>query len=191
MMADMSLSTSDQVGQDVLDTFTTLSTVVAHLHPDLHPRILVHFPHILAALQSGFAVIRQAASRAISIICDVATVEGMRNVVEQVLPFLGDPTAAKRQGAVEVVASECITPFRHTGDDADQPFCPLTDIVRALDVKALPYVLFMIVPILGRMSDSDDDVRLLATSTFASLVKMVPLEVSPAVASVRPTRAWC
>ena len=34
----------------------------------------------------------------------------------------------------------------------------------------------MIVPILGRMSDSNDDVRLLSTSTFASLVKMVPLE---------------
>jgi TATA-binding protein-associated factor len=157
MMADMSLSTSDQVGQDVLDTFTTLSTVVAHLHPDLHPRIITTFPHLLIALQSGFAVIRQAASRAISAICDVATVDGMRNVVEEVLPFLGDPTTAKRQGAVEVIAN----------------------IVRTLDVKALPYVLFMIVPILGRMSDSDDDARLLATSTFASLVKMVPLEVSP------------
>jgi len=36
----------------------------------------------------------------------------------------------------------------------------------------------MVVPILGRMSDPDDDVRLSATSTFAALVKMVPLEVS-------------
>lgn len=35
----------------------------------------------------------------------------------------------------------------------------------------------MVVPVLGRMSDSDDDVRLSATSTFAALVKMVPLEV--------------
>lgn len=35
----------------------------------------------------------------------------------------------------------------------------------------------MVVPILGRMSDPDDDVRLSATSTFAALVKMVPLEV--------------
>lgn len=45
-------------------------------------------------------------------------------------------------------------------------------------MKALPYVLFLIVPILGRMSDPDESVRLLATSTFASVVKMVPLEVS-------------
>jgi TATA-binding protein-associated factor len=46
-----------------------------------------------------------------------------------------------------------------------------------LDIKALPYVLFMIVPVLGRMSDPDDDVRATSTNTFASLVKMVPLEV--------------
>lgn len=49
-------------------------------------------------------------------------------------------------------------------------------IIKTLDLKALPYVLFLIVPILGRMSDPDEHVRLLSTSTFASLVKMVPLE---------------
>lgn len=53
----------------------------------------------------------------------------------------------------------------------------LLDIVQRLDIKALPYVIFMVVPVLGRMSDSDDDIRATATNTFASLVKMVPLEV--------------
>ena len=37
----------------------------------------------------------------------------------------------------------------------------------------------MVVPVLGRMTDSDDEIRSTATNTFASLVKMVPLEVSP------------
>lgn len=37
-------------------------------------------------------------------------------------------------------------------------------------------MLFLIVPVLGRMSDPDEHVRLLSTSTFASLIKMVPLE---------------
>ena len=50
------------------------------------------------------------------------------------------------------------------------------DIVKTLEIKALPYVLFLIVPTLGRMSDPDEQVRLLSTSTFAALVKMVPLE---------------
>lgn len=50
-------------------------------------------------------------------------------------------------------------------------------IVQLLDLKALPYVIFLVVPVLGRMSDADDDVRFSATNTFASLIKMVPLEV--------------
>lgn len=35
----------------------------------------------------------------------------------------------------------------------------------------------MVVPILGRMSDPNDEIRSTATNIFASLVKMVPLEV--------------
>lgn len=54
---------------------------------------------------------------------------------------------------------------------------PHSDVVQRLDIKALPYVIFMVVPVLGRMSDLDDDIRSTATNTFASLVKMVPLEV--------------
>lgn len=50
------------------------------------------------------------------------------------------------------------------------------DIVSLLSLKALPYILFLIVPILGRMSDPDEGLRLCSTTTFASLVKMVPLE---------------
>lgn len=46
-----------------------------------------------------------------------------------------------------------------------------------LDIKILPYVIFLVVPVLGRMSDPDDDIRFLATRTFATLVKLVPLEV--------------
>lgn len=53
-----------------------------------------------------------------------------------------------------------------------------SDLVGLLDVKILPYVIFLVVPVLGRMSDPDDDVRLVATNTFASLIKLVPLEVS-------------
>lgn len=35
----------------------------------------------------------------------------------------------------------------------------------------------MVVPVLGRMSDPDNEIRATASNTFASLVKMVPLEV--------------
>jgi TATA-binding protein-associated factor len=65
------------------------------------------------------------------------------------------------------------------------------DIIKALDIRALPYVLFLIVPVLGRMSDPDEPTRLLSTSTFASLVKMVPLEVSRVRGFADPPRTGC
>lgn len=45
-----------------------------------------------------------------------------------------------------------------------------------METDVLPYVIFLIVPLLGRMSDSNEDVRNLATTTFASIIKLVPLE---------------
>jgi hypothetical protein len=62
-------------------------------------------------------------------------------------------------------------------EDYHLQFPCLPDVVQRLDHKALPYVIFLVVPVLGRMSDPDDDIRATATNTFASLVKMVPLEV--------------
>ena len=88
--------------------------------------------------------------------CDVLTEQGMKMVVDQVVPMVGDAKrVSSRRGAVEAI--------HH--------------IIKLLDIKVLPYVLFLIVPILGRMSDPDESTRLFSTSTFASLVKMVPLEV--------------
>ena len=46
----------------------------------------------------------------------------------------------------------------------------------SMETDVLPYVIFLIVPLLGRMSDSNEDVRNLATTTFASIIKLVPLE---------------
>jgi TATA-binding protein-associated factor len=51
------------------------------------------------------------------------------------------------------------------------------DVVDILQFNILPYVIFLLVPLLGRMSDPDEDVRSAATNSFASLIKMVPLEV--------------
>ena len=49
--------------------------------------------------------------------------------------------------------------------------------MNTLQTKALPYIIFLVVPLLGRMSDADEDIRSCATNSFATLIKMVPLEV--------------
>lgn len=50
--------------------------------------------------------------------------------------------------------------------------------MQKLEIKILPYILFFVIPVLGRMTDSSTDVRLVATNIFATLVKLIPLEVS-------------
>ncbi|KAH7107356.1 SNF2 superfamily chromatin remodeling protein [Auriculariales sp. MPI-PUGE-AT-0066] len=142
-------------GQDILDSLTLLNTVLPTLDPSLHPRISELFPMIARSLRSRYALVRQVAAHCFSQACAVITVDAMRFLVETIMPFLGDPTiAANRQGTVELIFH----------------------VVQKLDIKALPYVIFLVVPVLGRMSDSDEDVRATATNVFASLVKMVPLE---------------
>ncbi|WVQ99889.1 hypothetical protein IAU59_007032 [Kwoniella sp. CBS 9459] len=153
--ADKRLAETAQAGQDLIDSLTSLRLIMPELDATLYPQLHTLFPSIIMALQSSFAVVRHTAAKCLAAICDVMTHEGMRKVVDDVIPLVGDATkVASRQGAVEAI--------HH--------------MIKVLDLKVLPYVLFLIVPILGRMSDPDEHVRLLATSSFASLVKMVPLE---------------
>ncbi|KAL4259712.1 TATA-binding protein-associated factor Mot1 [Pleurotus pulmonarius] len=144
-----------QYGQDVIDSLSVLEAVVPALHEDLWPKLVEIYPMVAIALRSRFAIMRQCAARCFATVCDVMTADAMQYVVETILPLLGDPLIlSNRQGATELIYH----------------------IVQKLDIKALPYVIFMVVPVLGRMSDLDDDIRSTATNTFASLVKMVPLE---------------
>ncbi|KAI0078954.1 SNF2 chromatin remodeling protein [Panus rudis PR-1116 ss-1] len=144
-----------QWGQDVIDSLSVLEAIVPTFHEALLSRFRELFPMITLALRSRFAIVRQCAARCFATICSVITVDAMHHVIEAVVPLLGDTSDLhNRQGATELIYH----------------------IVQKLDIKALPYVIFMVVPVLGRMSDSDDDIRSTATNTFASLVKMVPLE---------------
>ncbi len=162
-----------QFGQDVIDSLSVLEAVVPTLHEDVWPRLAELFPMILLALRSKFAIIRQVASRCMATICDVMTSPAMRYVIEHAVPLLGDPVSlTNRQGATELLYRMSLI---YVGIYV---LILRLDIVRKVDLKALPYVIFLVVPVLGRMSDSDDDIRSTATNTFASLVKMVPLEVS-------------
>lgn len=162
-----------QKGQDVVDNLVILDAIVPTFHEHLWPRLYALFPQMVLTLRSRFAVIRQLAAQSFATLCDIATPEAMRYVIDHVLPLLGDTLLlTNRQGAIELIYRQSSLFFMCSATD------DVTDIVQKLDLKALPYVLFMVVPVLGRMSDPNDDIRAIATNTFASLVKMVPLEVS-------------
>ncbi|KAF2817589.1 uncharacterized protein BDZ99DRAFT_565311 [Mytilinidion resinicola] len=149
------LEPDNTFGQEVVDALSTLRALVGKFHPDVLTFVKNLLPLIAKALQSRLYVLRYAAAKCFATICSVMTIDGITMLVEKVLPSISNPIDVHyRQGAVE-----CIYHLIHVMEDG-----------------ILPYVIFLIVPVLGRMSDSDNDVRLLATTSFATLVKLVPLE---------------
>ena len=145
----------NELGQEVIDGFSILRALTPKLHEDLLSFVDEMMPLILVALRCTHSVFRYAAAKCFATICSVLPVRGMTMLVEKVLPTINNPLDLHcRQGAIE-----CVYHLIHVMEDS-----------------ILPYVVFLIVPILGRMSDSDSDVRLIATTTFATLVKLVPLE---------------
>jgi TATA-binding protein-associated factor len=142
-------------GQDLVDALSVLRTMTPMLHTELHSWILSLTPAIVKALRSRQSVIRYIAAKCLSTVCSVLSVQAMTILVEDVMPNIGNPIDLNdRQGITECVYH----------------------LIQVMGDQILPYVIFLIVPVLGRMSDSNDDVRLLATTSFATLVKLVPLE---------------
>ena len=153
--ADAMIAEQDDLGQSILDACAVLDVNLPNLRGILCDKVVELLPALTLAIQSEFAVVRSAAAKCFAVVASCLTEVALKHAVEQVVPLVGDAASiTNRQGAVELIY--------HT--------------VQQLDLKILPYVIFLIVPILGRMSDSDEKVRLMATNTFASLVKMVPLE---------------
>ena len=145
----------NEVGQEIVDGLSTLRALIPKFDRGLYPWVVDLMPVIAKALQCELSVIRYAAAKCFATICSVITVEGMTMLVERVLPAINNALDVHyRQGTIE-----CIYHLIHVMEDG-----------------ILPYVIFLVVPVLGRMSDSDNDVRLLATTSFATLVKLVPLE---------------
>lgn len=155
---DLPADTKDpeqQTGQAAIDGMSVLRALTPTLDIGLHGFVISLIPLVIKALHSELSVFRYMAAKCLATICSVITVEGMTMLVEKVLPSISNPVDLNfRQGAIEVIYH----------------------LIHVMGDNILPYVIFLIVPVLGRMSDSDNDVRLIATTSFATLVKLVPLE---------------
>jgi TATA-binding protein-associated factor len=143
------------LGQAVIDGMSVLRALTPAFNKDLYPFVMSLLPYVVKALHSELSVFRYMAAKCLATVCSVITVDAMTMLVEKVLPSINNPVDLNfRQGAIECIYH----------------------LISVMGDNILPYVIFLIVPVLGRMSDSDNDVRLIATTTFATLVKLVPLE---------------
>ncbi|OCT71624.1 TATA-binding protein-associated factor 172 [Xenopus laevis] len=149
------LDKGDEAAQELVNSLQVFDITAASMNPGLYPLLLQHLSHLFMCLQHPYTAVRHMASRCVGVFSKIATMETMSKFMEKVLPWLGainDNT--KQEGAMEALAC----------------------IMEQLDVGIVPYIVLLVVPVLGRMSDQTDSVRFMATQCFATLIRLMPLE---------------
>ncbi|XP_040342843.1 TATA-binding protein-associated factor 172 [Herpailurus yagouaroundi] len=149
------LEKGDGPAQELVNSLQVFETAAASMDSELHPLLVQHLPHLYMCLQYPSTAVRHMAARCVGIMSKIATMETMNIFLEKVLPWLGAiDDNIKQEGAIEALAC----------------------VMEQLDVGIVPYIVLLVVPVLGRMSDQTDSVRFMATQCFATLIRLMPLE---------------
>ncbi|XP_041123938.1 TATA-binding protein-associated factor 172 isoform X1 [Polyodon spathula] len=149
------LEKGDGAAQELVNSLQVLEITAGSMSSELHPSLLHHLPDLCTCLQHPYTAVRHMAARCVGVLSKIATMETMNVFLERVLPWLGainDNT--KQEGAIEAMAC----------------------VMEQLEVDIVPYIVLLVVPVLGRMSDQTDSVRFMATQCFATLIRLMPLE---------------
>lgn len=109
----------------------------------------------------------------LSRLAKLLTLEVMTAVVEDLVPRLEQAAVEQhvRQGEILVICSST-SEYNLPSGVIETLHC----LCEQLQLSIVPYIVLLVVPVLGAMSDPDHQIRLLATSTFASLVRLMPLD---------------
>ncbi|XP_037082092.1 TATA-binding protein-associated factor 172-like [Pollicipes pollicipes] len=145
----------DHAVQHLINGLQVTEVIVPALHPDIHHLALSRLDRLRDCLCHGHKAVRHMAARCLAALARLDLHCAATYLVEHVLPLLGSGSSvATRQGAIEAVSC----------------------LVDSLWMDALPYIVLLVVPVLGRMSDRDTAVRLLASRSFAAIIQLMPLE---------------
>ncbi|KAI5107880.1 TATA-binding protein-associated factor 172, partial [Silurus meridionalis] len=152
------LEKGDLVAQDLVNSLQVLEVTTGAMAQELISVLLEQLALLCACLRHPYTAVRHMAARCVGVFSKIATMETMNCFLEKVLPWFGAiDDSTKQEGAIEAMA--CI-------------LC----VMEQLDVDIVPYIVLLVVPVLGRMSDPSDGVRFMATQCFATLIRLLPLE---------------
>ncbi|XP_058823909.1 TATA-binding protein-associated factor 172 [Topomyia yanbarensis] len=151
--------TREIVGQEDTNDFVTslqlIEVAARHIDPALHDQFFQLLPKLCLLLRHPLKSIRHMVGRCLATLAMVNSQVVMTMVIGDIIPMLSSiENVIKRQGAAEAIAC----------------------IVSQLQLEIVPYVVLLVVPLLGRMSDPDQAVRLVSTHCFATLIQLMPLD---------------
>ncbi|CAG2164916.1 unnamed protein product [Oppiella nova] len=139
----------------LIQCLQVLEIIGPHLDRELHSYLKSLLNYLCLCLESPFITIRHMSARCIGMLSQVIKTDTMDTVLSTILELLEmSESDTRRQGAIEA----------------------LLCVIDSLGFNIVPYIVLLIVPMLGRMSDHNDCVRLLATHCFAQLVQLMPLD---------------
>ena len=153
------LDPKDERTQRLIDSLHVLEITTRYIDMTLYPQIIELIIPVKDCLTCKLALVRNLASTCLSSIAKIVKVPAMIEIIKHVLPLTNNAVHdVVRQGSVECIYH----------------------IIEMLQEEVLPYLIFLMAPLLSRMSDADENVRFLATNAFAQLVKLAPLEAGVA-----------
>ncbi|TNN37598.1 TATA-binding protein-associated factor 172 [Liparis tanakae] len=159
----LQLERGDAAAQELVNSLQVLEVMAGAMAAELKPLLLEHLPHLFTCLQHPYTAVRHMAARCVGVLSKIATLETMSSFLERVLPWLAAiADCTKQEGAIEALALASLT--------------SVPGVMEQLDVDIVPYIVLLVVPVLGRMSDPSDSIRFMATQCFATLIRLLPLE---------------
>ncbi|XP_012260171.2 TATA-binding protein-associated factor 172 isoform X2 [Athalia rosae] len=156
----------------LVSSLQVLETVIPSLDPSLLLPVIECLPQLCYFLAHPYKAVRHMAARCIAILATLRTEEVMKHVVHSVIPLL-EPSGGKgtsSENKAHIIIPAEVDAKRQGAAEA------LACLVESLSVGVVPYAVLLVVPLLGRMSDQNQGVRLTCSATFATLVQLMPLD---------------
>lgn len=149
------LKGNDSAAQEVVNSLQLLELLAPIIDKTLQEKILDVIPCILRSLQHPYNSVRHMAARTFGILATFSTAKVMGIIMDKLVPLLNATDDNDgREGAIESIFY----------------------VTSRLHINVIPYVVLLIIPTLGAMSDHSEHVRLMAAQCFATLISLMPLE---------------
>lgn len=145
----------EEESTNLINSLQLLEVSSPFLHKNLHNHLFEALPKLCLLVQHPLKAIRHLTARCLATLASINAKHVMVFVINELVPLLTQiESPINREGSIEAI----------------------TWVVKKLQFQIVPYVVLLIVPILGRMSDKNDNVRLMSTSCFATLIFLMPLD---------------
>ncbi|XP_059051524.1 TATA-binding protein-associated factor 172 [Achroia grisella] len=156
VMTDSELeSQSVEAAEELVSQLQVFEAVCAHVDDALWQRLQQAPAACCALSRSAYTAVRHMAARALAVMAARDDAAVMHTIMQELIPALCESSVERvRCGAAEALAR----------------------VVDVLQLQVVPYIVLLLVPLLGRMSDSCAAARVMSTRCFASLVRLVPLQ---------------